>query len=192
MPKIIWKGGALLAPVPAVLVTSSLSGKPNVCTAAWTGMLNTNPAKTYISLRPSRYTHEIITGSGEFCMNLPASRLVRIVDFCGVKSGRDADKFRILSITPEDCSAVSCPSILECPVRIECRVDRTIPLGSHDMFIADIVSVGVDERLLDENGRLHLEKAGLMTYSHGEYFALGRKIGKFGFSVKKKDRNTKK
>ncbi|PKM63387.1 MAG: flavin reductase family protein [Firmicutes bacterium HGW-Firmicutes-21] len=188
MAKINWKGGALLSPVPAVLVTSADGEKQDVCTIAWTGILSTSPAKTYVSVRPSRLTHELITKSREFCINLPSSRLVRIVDFCGVKSGKELDKFAILEITPEKSKEVSCPSIAECPVTIECKVTDIIPLGSHDMFIADIVSVGVDENLLDDTGKLRLEKAGLLAYSHGSYFALGKKIGSFGFSVKKRKR----
>lgn len=186
MSKVNWKGGALLSPVPAVLISSSDGTRQNVCTIAWTGILNTNPAKTYISVRPSRLTHEIISKSKEFCINLPSSTLVRIVDFCGVKSGREVDKFASLAITPEKSTVVSCPSIAECPVTIECRVTEVVQLGSHDMFIADIVSVGVEEDLLDETGKLRLEKAGLFAYSHGSYYALGKKIGSFGYSVKKK------
>ncbi len=185
MAKVNWKGGALLSPVPAVLVTCADKERQNVCTIAWTGILNTKPPKTYISVRPTRLTHEIITKSREFCINLPSSKLVRIVDLCGVKGGRDMDKMKLLDINSEECVKIACPRITECPVSIECRVTDVIPLGSHDMFIADIVSVGVDERLLDQNGRLRLEKAGLFAYSHGSYFALGKKIGSFGFSVKK-------
>ena len=185
MAKVNWKGGALLSPVPAVLVTCADKERQNVCTIAWTGILNTKPPKTYISVRPTRLTHEIITKSREFCINLPSSKLVRIVDLCGVKGGRDMDKMKLLDINSEECVKIACPSIAECPVSIECRVTDVVPLGSHDMFIADIVSVGVDERLLDQNGRLRLEKAGLFAYSHGSYFALGKKIGSFGFSVKK-------
>jgi flavin reductase (DIM6/NTAB) family NADH-FMN oxidoreductase RutF len=186
MSKVNWKGGALLSPVPVVLVTSAYGGKQNVCTVAWTGILNTKPAKLYISVRPTRLTHELISKSREFCINLPSSNLVRIVDFCGVKSGRDIDKLKVLAITPEKSKVVACPSIAECPVSIECRVTDVVPLGSHDMFIAEIVSVGVEEKLLDEEGRLRLEKAGLFAYSHGAYFTLGKKIGSFGYSVKKK------
>jgi len=186
MAKISWKGGALLSPVPVVLITSADGYKKNVCTVAWTGILNTNPAKAYISVRPSRYTHELISKSREFCINLPSSSLVRIVDYCGVKSGRDIDKFGTLAITPEDSTIVACPSIVECPVTMECKVTDIVSLGSHDMFIADIVAVNIDEYLLDETGKLRLEKAGLFAYSHGSYHTLGKKIGSFGYSVKKK------
>lgn len=186
MAKINWKGAALLSPVPAVLVTCADGEKQNVCTIAWTGILNTNPPKTYISVRPSRLTHEIISKTKEFCINLPSSSLVRIVDYCGVKSGKEVDKFSTLAITPEKSKMVECPSIAECPVTIECKVTEIVQLGSHDMFIADIVSVGVEEKFLDETGKLRLEKAGLFAYSHGSYFAMGKKIGSFGFSVKKK------
>lgn len=186
MSKISWKGGALLSPVPVVLVTSADGEKQNVCTVAWTGVLNTNPAKMYISVRPSRYTHELISKSREFCVNLPSSNLVRIVDFCGVKSGREVDKFESLAITAEKSTIVSCPSIAECPVTMECKVTDIVQLGSHDMFIADIVAVNLNEDLMDYTGKLRLEKAGLFAYSHGSYYILGKKIGSFGFSVKKK------
>ncbi len=186
MAKVNWKGGALLAPVPAVLVTSGDEAKPNVCTVAWTGIINTNPPRTYVSLRKTRYSHELISKSGEFCINLPTSQLARITDFVGVKSGRDFDKFGKLSITPEKCAHIGTVSVAECPVSIECKVFQTIELGSHDMFLADIVGISVDEKLLDEAGKLHMEKAHLMAYSHGEYFTLGKKIGHMGYSVKKR------
>lgn len=190
MAKINWKGGALLSPVPVVLITSADGEKQNICTVAWTGILNTTPAKLYISVRPSRYTHELISKSREFCVNMPSSNLVRIVDFCGVKSGREVDKFASLAINPEKATIVSCPSIEECPVSIECKVTEIVQLGSHDMFIADIVAVNVEESLMDEAGKLRLEKARLFAYSHGSYYILGKKVGSFGFSVKKKKKYT--
>lgn len=186
MAKMQWKGGALLAPVPPVLVTSGTLEKPNVCTVAWCGMLSTKPPVTYISLRPSRYSYELVAQNGEFVLNLPTAALVRSIDRCGVKSGRDENKFETCGLVPAAASVVAPPLIAQCPVAIECRVRQTIALGSHDMIMADIVAVDVEEGLVDEQGKLHLDKAGLAAYAHGEYFALGAKIGSFGFSVRKK------
>ena len=186
MKKVSWKGGALLAPVPCVMVTCGSAQKPNVMTVAWTGMLNTQPPKTYISVRKSRYSYPLIAESREFVINLTTEALVKAADFCGVRSGKDVDKFSACSLTAEQSSAVSAPSLGESPVSIECRVTDIVELGSHDMFVADIVSVSVDESLVDASGRLALERAGLIAYSHGEYFALGKKLGSFGYSVKKK------
>lgn len=190
MAKKIWKGGALLSPLPAVMVTSKLGDKINVCTASWTGITSTKPPKCFVSLRPTRLTHEYISATREFCINLPSSRLVRITDACGVKSGRETDKFALFDISAEPSSAVDCPSVVECPVVLECKVTDIVPLGSHDMFIADIVAVRVDEKLIDESGKLRMEKAGLFAYSHGSYYAMGKKIGQFGFSVKKRKKKS--
>lgn len=189
MAKVNWKGGTLLAPVPAVMVSCGEKQSPNVCTVAWTGIINSNPPRTYISLRKSRLSHEIISRTGVFCINLTPSKLARITDFVGVKSGRDIDKFQKLNITAEDCAHIDTVSIAECPVSLECRVFDTIELGTHDMFLADIVGVTVDEALIDDTGKLHMEKAHLMAYSHGEYFTMGKRIGKMGYSVKKKSRD---
>lgn len=186
MAKIQWPGGALLAPVPPALITTGTLEKPNVCTVAWCGTLNTKPPKTYISLRPSRFSYELVRQSGEFVINLPTAALVRGIDRAGVKSGRDEDKFATCHFTPEAASCVAPPLVAECPLSLECRVEQTIELGSHTMFLAGIVAVNADERLIDEKGRLHLAKAGLAAYAHGEYFELGKKIGSFGFSVRKK------
>ncbi len=186
MAKTQWKGGALLAPVPPVLVTTGTLEHPNVCTVAWCGMLSTKPPKTYISLRPTRYSHELLSQNKEFVINLPPSLLVRAIDRCGVKSGRDEDKFATCNLTAEPAFTVAPPHIAECPVCVECRVEQVLPLGSHDMFLAEIVAVGVNDALIDEKGKLHLAKAGLAAYAHGEYFALGKRIGSFGFSVRKK------
>lgn len=189
MAKVNWKGGTLLAPVPAVMVSCGEKQSPNVCTVAWTGIINSNPPRTYISLRKSRLSHEIISRTGVFCINLTPSKLARITDFVGVRSGREIDKFQKLNITPEECAHIDTVSIAECPVTLECRVFNTIELGSHDMFLADIVGVTVDETLVDDSGKLHMEKAHLMAYSHGEYFTMGKRIGKMGYSVKKKSRD---
>ncbi len=187
MSKQIWKGSALVAPVPPVLVSCGTMQAPNVMTAAWTGMLQTQPPKTYVSIRKERYSHELISESREFVINLPTTALVRKIDYCGVKSGRNENKFETQHLTALAASQVLCPLVGESPVNLECRVTDIVPLGgTHDMFIADIVAVNVDEELLDENDKLCLAKAGLCTYAHGEYFALGRKIGDFGFSVRKK------
>lgn len=191
MAKIQWKGGTLLSPLPAVLITcrDPETGKDNVLTIAWTGILDSVPPRTYISVRPERYSFELIRKSGEFCINLPNSRLVRAVDFCGVKSGKDMDKLRAARLTPEPSKTVSCCSIAECPVTLECKVFGEQDLGSHTMFLADVLAVTVDESIIDEKGRMAVEKAGLMAYAHGTYFTMGKKIGTFGFSVRKKKRS---
>lgn len=181
-----WKGGALLAPVPAVLVSCGNGEQANLITIGWTGIVCTQPPKLYISVRPERYSYGIIKESGEFCVNLPTADIVRAVDFCGVRSGKDIDKFKEAKLTKQESYEVNCVSVGECPLTLECKVSQIIPLGSHDMFIADIVAVAADESLIDKNGRLMLEKANLLAYAHGDYFALGRKIGDFGFSVRKK------
>ncbi|MBE6682641.1 MAG: flavin reductase family protein [Ruminococcaceae bacterium] len=191
MAKQNWKGSALLAPVPAVLVSCGNGEKDNLITIGWTGIVCTQPPKLYISVRPERFSYELIKQSKEFCVNLPTAEMARAVDWCGVRSGRDYDKFAEMKLTKADSFAVNCKSVAECPLTLECKVDSIVPLGSHDMFIADIVNVAVDESLLDENGRLMLEKANLLAYAHGDYFTLGKKIGDFGFSVRKK-RNLKR
>lgn len=186
MGKIKWKGGALLAPVPPALVTCGTMEKANVLTVAWTGILNTKPPKTYISIRPERWSYPMIKESGEFVINLTTTELVKAADFCGVRSGKDIDKFAVMGLKTLKATEVNCPMLEQSPVSIECKVTNCVSLGSHDMFMADIVAVNIDEALLDENGKLHLDKAQLAAYSHGEYFALGKKLGYFGFSVKKK------
>lgn len=186
MSKIQWKGSALLAPVPAALVSCGTVEQPNALAIAWTGITCSNPPMTYISVRPERYSHDIIKKSGEFVINLTAGPMTRATDFCGVRSGREMDKLTAAGLTVEPAGAVSAPLIAESPLSLECRVTQILPLGSHDMFLAEIVAVDVEEKLLDEAGKLHLEKAGLMAYSHGEYFAMGKKIGSFGYSVRKK------
>ncbi len=186
MSKITWKGSTLLAPVPPALISCSFEGRDNLITVAWTGIINSDPPKTYISVRPERFSHSLIKESGEFVINLPSAHIVRSIDFCGCRSGRDTDKFEVCRLTREKASELSCPMVAESPVSIECRVTDILSLGSHDMFMADIVAVNVDERYLDENGRLHMEKCALAAYAHGQYFALGKKIGSFGYSVKKK------
>ena len=191
MSKIVWGGGALLAPVPPALVTCGTMTRPGVLTIAWTGTLNTIPPKTYISVRPERFSYDLIREQGEFVINLPTADLVRAVDLCGVKSGRDVDKFALAGLTPGESAKVACPLILECPLALECRVTDRVELGSHHMFLADIVAVDVEDRLVDSRGKLHLDRAGLLAYAHGEYFALGKKLGSFGYSVRRKPRKKK-
>lgn len=192
MSKIKWNGGALLAPVPPALVTCGTMERPNVLTIAWTGILNTIPPKTYIAVRPERFSYPLIERLGAFVINLPTAKLVRAVDLCGVKSGRDTDKFALTGLTPVPAGAVPCPLIAESPLALECRVTQKIPLGSHDMFLADIVAVDVEQSLIDRAGKLHLDRAGLLAYAHGEYFELGKKLGSFGYSVRKKTRPPQK
>lgn len=192
MKKIQWRGGALLAPVPPVMVTCGTSENPNILTIGWTGIINTIPPKTYISVRPSRFSHEIIKSSGEFVINLTTTQLVRAADFCGVRSGKDFNKAELMKLTFQPSSIISVPILEKSPVNLECKVTQIIPLGSHDMFLADIVAVNVAEQFVDSDGKLHLDKCGLVAYSHGEYFALGEKLGTFGYSVRKKSKNTSK
>lgn len=192
MSKVVWKGGALSAPLPPVMVTCSDGEKDNIITIAWTGIVNTVPPKTYISVRPSRHSYDMIKNSGEFAINLTPASLIKTADYCGIYTGAKVDKFEKCGLTKTVASQVGAPLIEECPLALECRVTDIIPLGSHDMFLADIVAVDVDESLLGGDGKLHLEKAGLAAFAHGEYFELGRKIGNFGFSVKKKKKNYNK
>lgn len=186
MTKQIWKAGTMLAPLPPALISSGTMEHPNVMTAAWTGIICSDPVLTYVSLRPSRYTHELISRNKEFVINLPTWKEAEAVDTVGVKSGRDTDKFALTGLTPEPCSQIKAPQVGECPVSIECKVLEVRPFGTHDMFLAEVVAVNVDDKYIDENGALDLEKAGLLAYAHGFYYTLGRKIGKFGFSVEKK------
>ena len=186
MAKVTWKPGAMLAPVPPALISCAHGGKDNLITVAWTGILNTVPPKTYISVRPERYSYELIRRSGEFVINLPSAHIIRSIDFCGMRSGKTVDKFAACRLTREEASIVSCPMVAESPVSLECRVTDIVKLGSHDMFMADIVAVNIDERYIDEKGKFHPEKCSFATYAHGQYFSLGKKIGSFGYSVKKK------
>lgn len=175
----------MLAPVPPAMVTCGTMEHSNVLTVAWTGILNTSPPKTYISVRPSRYSYGLIRESGEFVINLTTAELVRRADLCGTYTGAKVDKFGKYDLHRECANEVSCPLLAESPVSLECRVTDVIPLGTHEMFLADIVAVDVDERLLDANGKLHLEWAHLAAYAHGEYYELGRRLGSFGYSVRK-------
>ncbi len=185
--KIALKGGTLLAPLPAVIVSCGDMEKPNLITIGWTGILNTHPPKTYISVRPERYSYELLKKTRRFTINLVSRDLVRAADFCGVRSGKDVNKAEACSLhLIPGLAHPDTPMIAESPVSIECAVSDIVPLGTHDMFIADIVSAAVSGSLMDEKGGLRLDRAGLICYAHGEYFGLGPKLGSFGFSVMKK------
>lgn len=186
MPKISLKAGTLLAPLPAVLVTCGTKEKANVLTIAWTGIINTIPPMTYISVRPERHSYSIIKETGEFVINLTTSAMAKETDFCGVRSGRDIDKISRCRLHLTTGETVNAPVIEESPLSLECRVTEIKELGSHHMFIAEITKVRLEERFMDSKGKINLQQAGLMAYSHGEYFSLGRKLGDFGFSVRKK------
>lgn len=192
MEKISLKAGTLLSPLPPVMVSCGTMEKPNIITIAWTGIINSQPPKTYVSIRKSRHSYDIIKESGEFVINLTTADLVRAADLCGVKSGRDVNKFELCGITPAQSEKISAPAIEEAHLCLECVVTKVEELGSHDMFMADIVNVRADKSLMDANGRLALEKSDLVAYSHGEYYSLGKKLGKFGFSVQKKKKRHKK
>lgn len=186
MSRVNWKGSVLIAPVPPTMVTSSYEGKDNVFTVAWTGVLNTQPPKTYISVRPQRYSYELIKNSGEFVINLTTKDMVRAADWCGTYTGRKVDKFQKLGLEKLQAQNVSSPILACSPVALECKVCDIVEMGTHHMFIADIVGVSVEEKLLDEKGKLCLGKANLAAYAHGEYYELGKRIGTFGYSVMKK------
>lgn len=186
MGKQHWKAGNMLNPVPAVMVSvSDGNGKNNIITVAWAGTICTNPPMLSISVRPERYSYEMIKSTKEFVINLTTKDLVRACDYCGVTSGRDVDKFEKMKLTPIKLPNVSVPGIKERPVNIECRVKKIEELGSHTMFIADVVGVTVDDEYMDEKGKFNINDTGLVMYSHGEYFVMGEKLGKFGYSIKK-------
>lgn len=192
MAKQSWKGSTLLGPLPPVLVTCGSIEKPNILTIAWTGIINTHPPKTYISIRPERFSYPMIKESGEFVINLPTKQLVRAVDFCGVRSGKSTDKFKECSLHAEPASKVSCPMLAESPLSLECRVTDELPLGTHNMLLADIVAVNADESLLDKNQKLDMQKAQLIAFAHGVYYELGKQLGTFGYSVAKKSTQKRK
>lgn len=181
-----WKGGTLLAPAPPAMVTVGNFDTANIITIAWTGIINTVPPKTYISVRPERYSHKVLSETKEFVINITTTDLVEAADFCGFKSGKDTDKFAACRLSKEKSALVSTPSIAESPLSLECKVTDIIKLGSHDMFLADIVGVSVDKKLIDKNGKLHLDKCDLIAFAHGEYYQLGEKLAKMGFSINPK------
>lgn len=192
MSKEFWKPGNMLYPVPAVMISCKAGDeKANIITVAWAGTVCSDPAMVSISVRPDRYSHHIIHESREFVINLVTEKLTRACDWCGVRSGRDYDKFKEMNLHEYYSDLMETPAIEESPVNIWCRVTKIEELGSHDMFIAKVAGVTVDDSYMDAKGRFALEKTGLITYSHGEYYALGRKLGKFGYSVKKRDRKSR-
>lgn len=186
MAKIQWKGSTLLAPLPPVMVTCGEGEQANIITVAWAGIINTHPPKVSISVRPTRHSYGLIKESGEFIINLTPEHLIRAADYCGMYTGAKVDKFAATGLHKEAAQAVSCPMIAECPLSLECKVTDILPQGTHDLFLADVVAVNVDEALLDEKGKLCMERAKLAAFAHGEYFALGKSLGLFGFSVAKK------
>jgi len=188
MSKITWNGGTLTAPLPPVLVSCGNGEVSNIITIAWTGILNTIPPKTYISVRPGRYSYPIIKESGEFAINLAPESLVKTVDYCGIFTGAKVNKWEKCGLHKGTAAKIACPIIEECPISLECKVCDIISFGTHDMIIADIVATDVDEKLLDKNGKLCIERAKLLAYAHGEYYSIGEKLGKFGFSANKPKR----
>ena len=186
MGKIKFRGGTLLAPTPPVLVSCGNAERSNVLTVAWTGIINTLPPKTYVSIRKKRHSHAIISEQGEFVINLTPAHLARTADYCGIYTGAKVDKFAACNLTREFVEEVSAPLIAECPVSLCCKVTNVLELGSHDMFLADIVAVYVNGELMDERGKLHIERADLCAYAHGDYYALGKHLGQFGFSAVKR------
>ncbi|MBQ8578788.1 MAG: flavin reductase family protein [Clostridia bacterium] len=191
MSKTEWRGGALIAPLPPAMISCGTMEKSNILTVAWTGITNTVPPKTYISVRPRRYSYNIIKESGEFVINLTTEDLIRATDYCGMYTGAKVDKFEKCGLHREEVPGFSCPMIAEAPLSLACRVTDVVPLGSHDMFLADIVSVHVDDALIGTDGKLRLDKAHLAAFAHGEYFALGKKLGNFGFSAVKPKKKKK-
>lgn len=186
MGKQNWKAGNMLNPVPAVMVSvCDENGKDNIITIAWAGTVCTNPPMVSISVRPERYSYHMLEETKEFVINLTNANLVKACDYCGVRSGRDVDKFKEMGLTRLPMQHVKAPGIAESPVNMECRVVEIKPLGSHTMFLAEVVGVTVDDSYMDESGKFHLNQTGLVMYSHGEYYSLGELLGKFGYSVKK-------
>lgn len=185
MAKISWRAGTMLAPLPPALISCGTIEHPNIMTAAWTGTIASDPVITYVSIRPSRYSHEIISKALEFVINVPTYKMLEATDFCGVKSGRNVDKFKETGLHPAPCLKISAPQIAEAPISIECKVIETKRYGTHDMFVAEVLAVNVDDAFINEKGALDVEKAGLLAYAHGHYYTLGRKVGSFGFSVNK-------
>lgn len=192
MTKISWKPGTMLSPLPPVMVTCGTMEKPNVLTIAWTGIVNSEPPLTYISVRPSRYSHDIIKEAGEFVINITTLELAKACDYCGVKSGKNTDKFKDMNLEIEPCSMVKAPMLVKAPISLECKVKSISEFATHNMFLAEIVNVNIDDKYLENDGRLALEKAGLLAFVHGRYYTLGRDLGGFGFSVDKTKENKTK
>lgn len=190
--KLLWKAGNMVYPLPAVMVSvGDIDGESNILTVAWTGTVCTNPAMVYISVRPERYSYDLIKNSKEFVINLTTKDLARATDYCGVVSGRDVDKWEKTKLTKGKANQVKCPIIVESPVNIECQVTEIIKLGSHDMFLAKVLAIQVSEEYMDENNKFNLSKSEPIAYSHGEYYTCGELLGTFGYSVKKKTTKSK-
>ena len=185
MSKVTWKPGTFLYPLPAVMVSCGDMEKSNIITVAWTGILNTDPAMVYISVRPSRYSYNMIKEKGEFVINLTTKDLAYATDWCGVKTGAKVDKFKEMKLTKEKAKFVKCPMIKESPVSVECKVKEVRELGSHHLFVAEVLAINADEKYIDEKGAFDISKCDLIAYSNVNYYSLGKKIGRFGFSVQK-------
>ena len=192
MSKVTWKSGTFIYPLPAVMVSCGTMEKANIITVAWTGIINTDPAMVYISVRPTRYSYDIIKKTGEFVINLTTKELAYATDWCGVKTGAKVDKFKEMKLTKQKCEFVSAPAIKESPVSIECRVTDIKEFGSHHTFIADVLSIDADEKYIDEKGAFDISKCNLIAYANGGYYELGKKVGKFGYSVEKKKKKPQK
>ena len=186
MSKVTWKPGTFLYPLPVVMVSCGTMEKSNIITVAWTGIINTNPAMVYISVRPSRYSYKLIKEQGEFVINLTNKELAKATDWCGVRSGSKFDKFKEMKLHKEKANFVKCPMIKESPVSVECKVKEIKELGSHHMFIAEVLAINSDDKYINDKGAFDISKCNLIAYSNGHYYQMGKKIGKFGFSVKKK------
>lgn len=192
MSKVTWKSGTFIYPLPAVMVSCGTMEESNIITVAWTGIINTDPAMCYISVRPTRHSYEMIKKTGEFVINLTTKDLAYATDWCGVKTGAKVDKFKEMKLTKEKANFVNCPMIKESPVSVECKVKEIRELGSHHMFVAEILGINADEKYINENGSFDISKCDLIAYSNGNYYSLGKKIGRFGFSVQKKKKTAKK
>ena len=192
MSKVTWKPGTFLYTLPAVMVSCGDMEKANIITVAWTGIINTDPAMVYISVRPSRYSYNLIKEKGEFIINLTTKDLAYATDWCGVKTGAKIDKYKEMKLTKEKAKFVNCPMIKESPVSVECKVKEVRELGSHHMFVAEVLAINADEKYIDDKGAFDISKCDLIAYSNGNYYSLGKKIGRFGFSVQKNKKKTKK
>ena len=192
MSKVTWKSGTFIYPLPAVMVSCGTMEESNIITVAWTGIINTDPAMCYISVRPTRHSYEMIKKTGEFVINLTTKDLAYATDWCGIKTGAKVDKFKEMKLTKEKANFVNCPMIKESPVSVECKVKEIRELGSHHMFVAEILGINADEKYINENGAFDISKCDLIAYSNGNYYSLGKKIGRFGFSVQKKKKTAKK
>ena len=192
MSKVTWKPGTFLYPLPVVMVSCGNMERSNIITVAWTGIMNTDPAMVYISVRPTRYSYNIIKESGEFVINLTTENLAYATDWCGVKTGAQVDKFKEMNLTKEPAKFVKCPMIKESPVSVECKVKEIKELGTHHMFVAEVLGINADEKYIDEKGAFDISKCDLIAYSNGNNYSLDKKIGKFGYSVQKNKKRRKK